>query len=273
MKLTVNSRIRLNNGIEMPILGLGTWQLRTGKQAENAVLWALEAGYRRIDTAAIYGNEESVGKAVRKSGIPREDIFITTKLWNADHDNPEKALDVSLKRLGTDYADLYLIHWPVEGKRLHAWEVLEKLHGEGRCRAIGVSNFTIKHLEELPAHTETLPAVNQVEFNPYLFQKELMEYCFSKGIQLEAYCPLTRGEKLKDPGLASIALKYRKTPAQILIRWSLQHNLAVIPKSAKRERIMENSQVFGFSISEVDMRRLDGFNESYRVCWDPDDIP
>jgi diketogulonate reductase-like aldo/keto reductase len=245
----------------------------------------------------MYGNEESVGTAIRTSGIPRENIFVTTKLWNSDHGNPERALDMSLRKLKLDYVDLYLIHYPVRERR-QSWRVLEALRAKGKARSIGVSNFTIRHLTELLAQTKTIPAVNQVELHPYLYQRELIDCCTAKGIIVEAYSPLTKGEKLKDPKLVAIAQKYStagskpavprsrlplvdrlsrrsetKSSAQILIRWALQHGLVVIPKSANRRRIFENADVFDFEITAEDMRLLDSFNEDLRTCWDPTGAP
>ena len=265
-------KVKLNNGIEMPMLGLGTWQI-SDRDAENAVLWALEAGYRHIDTAAYYNNEAGVGKAIRKSGIARDEIFVTTKLKNEDHRNPGKAFEASIKKLGTGYVDLYLIHWPVQGLRNNTWKVFEKLYRDGRCKAIGVSNFTIRHLEELLKVAEIVPAVNQVEFSPYLYQKDLLEFCKKNKIQLEAYSPLTRGQKLNDKKIVDIANNYNKTSAQILIRWCLQHNIVVIPKSKTKKRIEENINVFDFSIRSGDMKRLDDFDENLRLCWDPTNLP
>lgn len=270
--MDITTKARLNNGVEMPMLGLGTWVL-TGEDAENAVLYALEAGYRHIDTASAYQNEREVGRAIRKSTIPREKIFVTTKLWNTDHNDPIKACDESLKRLELDYVDLYLIHWPVEIVRDRTWKVMEQLYEEGKCRAIGVSNYTIRHLNELLKDAKVIPAVNQVEFTPYLYQKELLEFCKAKGIQLEAYSPLTRGKRLNDPKLKAIVARYSKTSAQILIRWSLQHDLVVIPKSKSRERIIENANVFDFVISSEDMKLLNSFDDNYHLCWDPTDEP
>lgn len=270
-KLALNSTVKLNNGVRMPLLGIGTWRSPPGK-AEQAVLWALEAGYRHIDTAAIYKNEESVGAAIKKSGIPRKELFVTTKLWNDDHGDVEGALDASLKRLGLDYVDLYLMHWPVP-EREQSWKTLEKLYKAGKCRAIGVSNFTIRHLDSLLKAAKVVPAVNQVEFNPFLYQKELLEHCKSKGIQLEAYSPLAQGEKLKDKGVAAIAAKYGRSNAQVMIRWALQHGLVAIPKSVHRERIIENADVFGFEVSAADMKLLDSLNENLRLCWDPTRLP
>lgn len=297
MELTIETKLTLNDGHLIPQLGLGVWQVRAGATCEAAVLAALEAGYRLIDTAAMYGNEESVGGAIKKSGIPRENIFVTTKLWNSDHGNPQRALDTSLRKLKMDYVDLYLIHYPVRERR-QSWRALEALQAQGKTRSIGVSNFTIKHLTELLAQTKTVPAVNQVEFHPYLYQRDLLDFCASKGIVVEAYSPLTKGARLKDPKLVAVAKKYStgepqtarsrsrlplvdrlfphsetKSTAQILIRWALQRGLVVIPKSANPTRIFENADVFNFEITAEDMRHLDGFNENLRTCWDPTNAP
>jgi diketogulonate reductase-like aldo/keto reductase len=276
MELTIENKLRLNDGNLIPQLGLGVWQVSSGKTSEAAVLAALEAGYRHIDTASAYGNEESVGGAIRMSGIPRESIFVTTKLWNTDHNNPERALDTSLRKLKMDYVDLYLIHFPVRERR-QSWRALEALRSKGKTRSIGVSNFTIVHLRELLAESETVPAVNQVEFHPYLYQQDLLAFCQAKGIVIEAYSPLTHGERLNDPKLIAVAKKYSsaktKSTAQILIRWALQYGLVVIPKSSNRRRILENAAVFDFEISHDDMKLLDTFNENLRTCWDPSDAP
>ena len=297
MELTIETKLTLNDSHLIPQLGLGVWQTRAGATCEAAVLAALEAGYRHIDTAAMYGNEESVGAAIRMSGIPRENIFVTTKLWNSDHGNPARALETSLRKLKLDYVDLYLIHYPVRERR-ESWRALEALRAEGKARSIGVSNFTIRHLTELLAETKTVPAVNQVEFHPYLYQRDLLDFCAGEGIVIEAYSPLTKGVRLKDPKLVAVARKYKKTepqqatpwsrlplldrlsrvsetksPAQILIRWALQHGLVVIPKSANRRRIFEDADVFDFEISAEDMEILDRFNENLRTCWDPTNAP
>jgi diketogulonate reductase-like aldo/keto reductase len=263
-----NTRVKLNNGVKMPIVGLGTWNSSEGKECENAVAEAINVGYRHIDTASVYGNERSVGKGVKKSGVSRKEIFITTKLWNGDHDDPEGALEESLEKLQLDYVDLYLIHWPVP-QRNKTWKVFEKFLEEGKCRAIGVSNFMVKHLEELLKQSKTVPVVNQVEFTPYVFNGKLLEYCKSKKIQLESYSPLTQGIKFKDSKLVAISDKYNKTPAQILLRWNVQHGNVVIPKSTSKERMTENSSIFDFELSEEDMKKLDGFDEGFRVCPDP----
>lgn len=272
MKLSIASTRKLNNGNTIPLFGLGVYLSKEGKECEQAVLWALEAGYRHIDTAAIYKNEESVGLAIKKSGIPRKDIFVTTKLWNSDHDDPKSALNASLKRLGLEYVDLYLIHWPVEKKRVHAWSVLEQLNKQGLAKNIGVSNFTVTHLKELLAKSKVIPAVNQVEFSPFLFQQNLLDFCEQKKIALEAYSPLTQGKKFGDKTLMAVAKKHGKTPAQVLIQWCLQHDVVVIPKSVKKERIRENADVFGFELSVLDMKSLDGLNEGFRTCWNPSDV-
>ncbi len=273
-KIDINTKVKLNNGVIMPILGLGTWQMRSGRETEEAVLWALKAGYRLIDTAQFYGNEEDVGKALHKSGIPREEVFITTKLWNSDHgyNAAIAACEESLKRLGLSYIDLYLIHWPVRDLRDETWKAMETLLQEGKCRTIGVSNYMTWHLEEFSNTSSTVPVVDQVEFSPYLYQEDLLKFCRSHEIQLEAYSPLTRGLKLGDPKLVSIGTKYSKSPAQILIRWALQRGTVAIPRSSKKERIYENADVFDFTISSEDMRALDSFNENLRICWDPSTV-
>src|SRR3989344_541730 len=270
--ININTKIKLNNDVKIPIIGLGTYQIKNGKEFEDAVIWALENGYKHIDTATIYGNESSIGNAIKKSRVQRDEIFITTKLWNSDHNDPQRALDKSLKNLRSSYIDLYLIHWPVEKVRNETWKILGKLMKEGKCKAIGVSNFTIKHLNEILKSTNVVPVINQVEFSPYLYQKDLLEFCNSRNIYLEAYSPLTKGRKLVDKKLVEIARNYRKTPAQVLIRWCLQHNVIVIPKSSKKDRIKENINVFDFNISKEHMELLDNLNEDYRTSWDPTDI-
>jgi diketogulonate reductase-like aldo/keto reductase len=274
-KFKINDRITLNNGIEMPVFGLGTYQTRAGKETRDAVLYALKIGYRLIDTAAMYGNEREVGEAIKESDIPRQEIFVTTKLWNSDHgyDKTLAAFEESRKKLGLDFVDLYLIHWPVEDLRKDSWRALETLLEDGRCRSIGVSNYMTWHLDELLQSSSTIPAVNQVEFSPYLYLKDLLEYCRSHHIQLESYSPLTKGHKLVDPKLGKMAAKYSKTPAQILIRWALQKELVVIPKSSREERIKENADVFDFDISDKDMQLLDSFDEDLRTSWDPSNAP
>ncbi|EMN47697.1 putative glyoxal reductase [Leptospira interrogans str. L1207] len=258
----------------MPILGLGVWKTKSGKECKEAVLNALEAGYRHIDTVRIYDNEVDAGQVIRESRIPRKEIFITTKLWNADQgsDKTRKALENSLDRLGIDFVDLYLIHFSVTSKRMDSWKELEKLYHDKLCKAIGVSNYTIIHLTELLKNSQITPAVNQVEFHPFLNQIHLLEYFKKHKIQLEAYSPLAHGQKIEDSTIAKIAQKYDKTPAQILIRWAIEQKIVVIPKSIKKERIIENSKVFDFAISEEDMKILNSLDEDFRTCWDPSEV-
>ena len=275
MQATVEPVARLNNGVMIPRLGLGVYQSPPGQTTQRAVEYALKTGYRHIDTARIYNNESDVGTALHKSGVKREDVFITTKLWNSDHgyESALRACDQSLKRLGLKYLDLYLIHWPVPEIRNESWQALVQLLKDGKCRSIGVSNYTIQHLTELFDKSEIGPMVNQVEFSPFLYQKQLLEYCEQNKIQLEAYSPLTQGQRLNHPEIQQIAKKHNKTPAQVLIRWSLQHNLVTIPKSVREERIKENSQVFDYNLTNEDMRILDSLNENFRNSWDPTNAP
>ncbi|MBD3229540.1 MAG: aldo/keto reductase [Candidatus Lokiarchaeota archaeon] len=266
MNLTLQSRKKLNNEIEIPILGFGTWQLN-GKRAIKTVSWALEMGYRLIDTAEMYGNESEIGSVIKDSGIDREKLFITTKVWisNLGFDTTLEAFEKSLERLQISYVDLYLIHWPANERWTESWKALEKLYSEDQVRAIGVSNFNIELLKTLLEQFSVKPVVNQVEFSPFLFQKELLEFCQSNNISIMAYCPLTRGKKLEKPVLKSIAAKYNKSSAQILLRWGLQHRIIEIPKSGKKDHIKENSNVFDFKLDNQDMEKLDDLNEDFRV--------
>ncbi len=269
MQLTLQSSITLNNGIEIPRLGLGVYQTPPGEPTLRAVRYALNIGYRHIDTAWLYDNEREVGKAVMESGIDREEIFITTKVWNSDqgYRSALAACERSLQRLGLPYVDLYLIHWPVQGKNKDTWKAMIRLLREGKTRAIGVSNYEIFHLQEIIQNFDVIPSVNQVEFHQFLFQEKLLEFCKNSNIQLEAYSPLTRGQKLDHPVVVLLAKKYGKNSAQILIRWSLQHGLVVIPKSIHEIRIRENSQVFDFQLEEEDMELLDSLNEDLRTVF------
>jgi diketogulonate reductase-like aldo/keto reductase len=223
--LAISFDITLNNGVKIPQLGLGVYLAPAGKTTENTVRYALELGYRHIDTAKVYGNETDVGIAVRNSRINREEIFITTKLWNSDqgYDNALRAIENSLQRLGLSYVDLYLIHWPVKGKNVETWKAMIKILKDGKSRAIGVSNYSIDELKETIQISDIIPAVNQVEFHPFLYQNDLMDFCKNNGIQIESYSPLTRGKMLNHHLLKAISNKYGKTTAQILIRWNLQH--------------------------------------------------
>lgn len=270
-EMNINTSLKMNTGYDIPLLGLGTYLSQPGTETYEAVLDALEIGYRHIDTAAFYQNESDVGGAIRNSGLKREEIFVTTKLWNSEHtyDNALRAFDKSLKNLKLDYIDLYLIHWPQTGTRKDAWKALDKVFCEGLVKSIGVSNYTIRHIEEMKSYSDIVPACNQVEFSLYLYQKELMDYCKVNNIVLAAYTPLVRGNKMKDLKLIDIAKKYSCTPAQILIRWVLEHGVVALPKSSNRLRILENANVFEFNFSQEDMDYLDSFNENYRVAWDP----
>ncbi len=272
--MDINTKIELNNGVEIPVLGFGTYLLNPGDEALAALDCAFGAGYRHIDTAALYGNEAEVGEAARNSGIPRQELFITTKVWNSDqgYSSTLKAFDRSLANMKMDYVDLYLIHWPLPARRKETWEALLRLYDEKLCRSIGVSNYTIKHLHELLKTSPIVPAVNQVEFSLYLFQKDLLDYCSSNEIIIESYSPLTRGKKFGDRRLLEIAEKYGKTPAQILIRWALQAGTVTLPKSSNPKRIRENADVFSFNILDEDMDIMAQFNEGYRVAWDPSSL-
>ncbi len=273
--LTLRSTVTLRGGAEMPRLGLGVWQSAPGEETRRAVAAALAAGYRHVDTARAYRNEADVGAAIRESGIPRREVFVTTKLWNADHgyDKALRAIDRSLESLRLEQVDLYLVHWPVEGLRRDTWRAMERIVADGKARAIGVSNYTSRHLDELLGHAEVPPAVNQVEFSPFLYQRELLRDCRRQGIQLEAYGPLVRGHKMEHPVIQKIARERGRTPAQVLLRWGVQHDLVVIPKSVRPERIRENADLFGFELSEGDMAALDALDEGYRTSWDPTGAP
>jgi methylglyoxal/glyoxal reductase len=265
----------LNNGIEMPIIGLGVYQTQPGKTTEQAVSFALRDGYRLIDTAKLYANESDVGRAISKGIVPRDEVFVTTKLWVSDegYDTTLKAFDRSLSQLDTGYIDLYLIHYPVPRKRLESWKAMTKLLKDGRVRAIGVSNYTIHHLKEVLDSSDVVPAVNQVEFHPFLYQKDLLDFCRRNRIQLEAYSPLARGRMFDNGVIKTIAKKHGRTSAQVMIRWGLQHGLVEIPKSARKERITENSQVFDFTLSQEDMDALNALNQDRHMDWDPTDEP
>lgn len=270
--------VTLHNGVKMPGFGLGVFKVEEGQELVAAVKAAIRHGYRSIDTAAVYQNEAGVGTAIREaieeSLVKREELFVTSKLWNADqgYDSALAAFEASMDKLGLEYLDLYLIHWPVKGKYKESWRALETLYREGRVKAIGVSNFQIHHLQDVMEGAEIKPMVNQVEFHPRLTQKELLQFCREQGIQLEAWSPLMQGELLNDPVLQEIGAKYGKTVAQVILRWDLQHGVITIPKSTKEARIIENASIYDFSLSEEDMNRIDGLNEDRRVGPDPDNF-
>lgn len=260
----------LSNGIQMPLLGLGVYDMYN-EEAEQAVIDALEIGYRLIDTAALYNNETEIGNAVKASGVPRNEIFVTTKVGNPDqgYDSTLKAFDMSLQKLQMDYVDLYLVHWPIKGKRKDTWKALEKLYTDKRVGAIGVANYLIPFLEELFGYATTAPVLDQVELTPWLFQSELADYCKQRNIQLQSYSPITRGKKLDDPRLLKLCEKYGKTPAQIVLRWNIEHGISTIPKSSRRIRLQENFDILSFELSKEDVAFMDSFNENYRICDDP----
>ena len=271
----IDTRIPLRGGVEMPALGLGVYQSRPGTETREAVRVALEHGYRHVDTARAYGNERDVAAGLAASRVPRDEVFITTKLWNTDHGYGEtlRACDASLARLGTQRLDLYLVHWPVQGLRKETWRAMERLLADGKARAIGVSNYAIHHLEELLASATVPPAVNQIELHPFLAQRELRAFCAANGIVVEAYAPLVKARRMDHPVLQRVAAKHGATPAQVLVRWALQSGLVVIPKSVRPERIRENAGVYGFALDGEDVAALDGLDEGYRTSWDPTEAP
>jgi len=256
---TANGRTRvLADGTEIPLLGLGVWQVPEGRECEDAVGWALEAGYRHIDTAQAYGNERSVGRALRDSGVPREEVFITTKFFPR-HQDPAAEAERSLERLGVEFVDLYIIHWP-EGGPTWAWDGMQRARESGHARSIGVSNFSIAELDELIAVADVAPTVDQVQFSPFEYRRRLLEACEERGVVIEAYSPLGTGRHLGDRTVAEIADRLGRTPAQVLIRWSVQRQLVVLPKSTHRERIAQNAEVFDFTLSGEDMAALDALD-------------
>lgn len=269
------ARISLATGASIPQVGLGVYQSPQGAATRGAVAAALELGYRHIDTARIYGNEADVGAAIKAGGVARDQVFVTTKLWNDDHgyDAALRALDDSLARLGLDYVDLYLIHWPVPGKRRDSWRALERAHADGRARAIGVSNYLVPHLRELLGEAKVVPHVDQIELTPFLQRRDTRALCREHGIVVEAYSPLTRGERLSHPTVHAVARAVGRSPAQVLLRWGIQHGLVVLPKSVRRERIAENAAVFDFALDEGAMAALDGLEEGLATGWDPGDAP
>ena len=265
----------LNTGARIPQVGLGVWQAPSGRITQSAVAQALQVGYRHVDTARVYGNEADVGTALRESGVLRSEVFVTTKLWNNDqgYDRARFAFDASLKRLGLEYVDLYLLHWPVPGQRLDSWRALEGLFKEKRARAIGVSNFLVPHLLELTQASEVVPAVNQIELTPFLQRRETVALCERLGIVVEAYSPLTHGKRLSDPAIKVIAEALNRSPAQVMLRWGIQRGTVVLPKSVTPARIVENASLFDFDLDAKAMARLDALEEGLVTGWDPADEP
>ncbi|MFB9296746.1 aldo/keto reductase [Persicitalea jodogahamensis] len=269
----MEKNIVLNNGIEMPILGLGIYAPGEKNEVRRAVNWAIEAGYRLIDTASVYKNEEEVGQGIKDSGISRDELFITSKVWDDQqgYESTLRAFEQSLERLQTDYLDLYLVHWPVSETRRETWLALEKLYSDKRVRAIGVSNYYESHLDELLGYASVTPAVNQFEQSPFLYLPDLLSYCKEKGIQPEGYAPLVRGLQHKNSVLMAVAENHGKSTYQVLIRWALQHGIVTIPKSTNQERIKANFDVWDFAITDAEMDQLNKLDAGIRVANDPRD--
>lgn len=265
----------LRGGVRLPRIGLGVFRTPSGSATRDIVSKALRCGYRHFDTARVYGNEADVGAAIRDSGARRGEVFVTTKLWNEDqgYDATLRAFDGALHRLGLEFVDLFLLHWPVPGKRLESWRALERLRSEGQVRAIGVSNFMVRHLEELLAHAHELPSVNQIEVSPFLQQREVRTLCLAHGIVVEAYSPLTKGARLAHPEVVRIAARVARSPAQILLRWGIQHGLVVLPKSTKPTRLVENLATLDFDLDSGDIAALDLLEEGLVTGWDPRTAP
>jgi methylglyoxal/glyoxal reductase len=275
MKITdIGGSVELRNGVKIPYLGLGVFQVKEGDEVIQAVKCALETGYRHIDTASLYGNERGVGRAVKESGISRDKIFVTTKVWNSDqgYDETLRAFDVSLKKLDFQCIDLYLVHWPVKNKFTDTWKALERLYSEGSVRAIGISNFMKHHIELLMRSCKEIPMVNQMEFHPYLVQQDLIDYCNANKIQYESWSPLMQGNIVDVPELDQIAKKYDKNAAQLVLRWNLQKGVVTIPKSIHKERIISNAGIFDFSITPDDMKRINNMDKGRRFGADPDNF-
>lgn len=264
----------LNNGVEMPYFGLGVYLSKDGNEVVNAVKEALNNGYRHIDTASIYDNEIGVGQGVAESNVDRKDVFMVSKVWNTDqgYDATLKAFDASLERLGMDYLDLYLVHWPKGELSKETWKAMERLYRGKRVRAIGVSNFLQDHLEDLLAEVEVVPMVNQMEFHPYLVQQDLINFCREKNIQYEAWSPMMQGNIFDLAEFKELAAKYNKTAAQIVLRWDLQKGVITIPKSSKKERIISNASIFDFELSTEDVQLLDNLDRGQRFGPDPDNF-
>ncbi|MBM5596074.1 aldo/keto reductase [Listeria seeligeri] len=272
--MNLKDTVKLANDVEMPRLGFGVWKVKDGDEAVNSVKWAIEAGYVSIDTAAAYKNEEGVGQAIKESGVKREDLFVTTKLWNAEqgYESTLAAFDESLRKLELDYVDLYLIHWPVKGKFKDTWRAFEKLYNDKRVRAIGVCNFHEHHLKELMEDAEIAPMVNQIELHPELTQEPLRSYCAEHNIVVEAWSPLGNGKLLDNAEIKAIAEAHGKSVAQVILRWDLQIGVVTIPKSVHQERIIQNADIFDFELTEDEVAKISALNKDKRTGPDPDNF-
>ncbi|MGP4069792.1 aldo/keto reductase [Halobacillus sp. B29] len=272
--MSLTETVTLNNGVPMPKLGLGVYKMEEEQEVVRAVQSALDLGYRHLDTASFYGNESGLGRGIRESGVPREELFITTKVWNDEQGYEETldAFDRSLDRLGLEYLDLYLIHWPVPGKFTETWKAMEKLYREGRVKAIGVCNFMEHHLEELMDEAQVKPVVDQVEFHPRLYQENLLRYCQDRDIHVEAWSPLARGNYFDEPVLQELAARYDKTAAQIILRWHWQLGIIIIPKSSNKDRQKQNADLFDFSLTNDDMEKISALHTGERIGKHPDEF-
>lgn len=270
---SVSTTVELNDGVEVPWLGLGVYKAEDGRETEQAVAWALEAGYRHIDTASFYENEESVGRAIAQSGVAREDIFVTTKVWNDEQEDIGLALRRSLDRLGFDYVDAYLVHWPIPSRIEASWATMEQLREQGLTRSIGVSNFLIPHLDRLLASAHVVPAMNQFEFHPRLQQPELHRYCESHGIRPVAWSPIMRGAVNDIPELVEIADRHGKTPVQVTLRWMIQYGVVTIPKSVHQDRIISNADLYDFELSAAELLTIETLDRGERLGPDPMEFP
>lgn len=271
MNLSINTTANLHNDVPMPLFGLGVFKSKEGNEVETAVQWALEAGYRSIDTAALYGNETGVGRAIRACSIPRSDIFVTSKVWNSDqgYDQTLRAFDTSIEKLGFEYLDLYLVHWPVKGKYKETWRALEAIYRSGRVKAIGVSNFLVNHLDDLLQSADVVPMVNQFEFHPYLQTPALVSYCKAHQIVVEAWSPIMKGRVMQVPELVQLGEKYGKTAVQVTLRWMLQRGIVTIPKSVKQARIQSNADIYDFELTEAEIALISGLDRGERIGPDP----
>ncbi|MCA9931624.1 MAG: aldo/keto reductase [Anaerolineales bacterium] len=271
MNLSINTTANLHNDVPMPLFGLGVFKSKEGSEVETAVQWALEAGYRSIDTAALYGNETGVGRAIRACSIPRSDIFVTSKVWNSDqgYDQTLRAFDTSIEKLGFEYLDLYLVHWPVKGEYKETWRALEAIYRSGRVKAIGVSNFLINHLDDLLQSADVVPMVNQFEFHPYLQTPALVSYCKAHQIVVEAWSPIMKGRVMQVPELVQLGEKYGKTAVQVTLRWMLQRGIVTIPKSVKQARIQSNADIYDFELTEAEIALINGLDRGERIGPDP----